>query len=652
MTTDNQVSGYHVLSLRQIAGWESSIGNSDSEIIATPPSLQRGLVWEPQQIELLWDSFMRGFPIGSLVLSAKIDEQKDKPSNFSATDKLVTHHILDGQQRCYAIALGFHDFWHDNDQAILWLDLKPGNRLQNSIRQYLFRVTTKSHPWGFGHDNQSSRLSAGNIRESLGTRTERPLPKELRPFDAGLPVPVFLLFKHFNMGTEKLNWDAFSEDLAKLIPNSSGITHDDSIDRENIERGLSLAEEARIIALQVPAGVKGIENIEQIFQRLNRQGTPLDNEELTYSMIKAYWPGVEECLESLGSLRHTTEPRLISMAIRVALTGQDGKMHTELTVDRIRNIFRPRERNSEVRKEEDIDDANKAIAIKEYFQDKLKLALQWIDDHFRFHEKNRLYGLPAYLRSSLAWNSRDVFAWLMVVAKRHDYKPVTDEQLLKKIIGLALSIHWFGSDKTRAVEKLLLEKDLGSENVKLSNLKNDRGEFLIFSPIDKVELEDILSLNQDSSKESLLVWKSFWHAIVEVDDQNQPRKDKEDRSKKYGQFMEKLRNNRELLVYAQRSYFATKFRDFDPSNRLMWKGHNRPWDYDHILPSNKLNATGRGGNSGDFHDVCKVWQQSIGNLIAVDFTFNRGERVSLMAYWIVSVPMILNWKILRILKNQ
>lgn len=629
MATDNKDSRYHALSLRQIAGWEiPSIDNSNSEIRAKAPSLQRGLVWEPQQIELLWDSLMQGFPIGSLVLSAKNSEQKDKSSNFSAiaNQKPVTHQILDGQQRCYAIALGFHDLWHDNDQAILWLDLKPGNRLQNSIRQYLFRVTTKSHPWGFGHDNQSSRLSAGNIRESLGTCTERPLPKKLRPFDAGLPVPVFLLFKHFNMDTKKLNWDAFSEDLAELIPNSAGITYDDSIDRENIERGLSLAEKAIIIALQVPAGVKGIENIEQIFQRLNRQGTPLDNEELAYSMIKAYWPDVEECLQGLENLLHTTEPRLISMAIRVALTGQDGKMPIELSVDRIRNIFRPKYAGG-VRKEED----SKAYeVITEYFRGELRKSLQWIDTHLLYDSENRSYGLPAYLRSSLAWNSRNVFAWLMVVAKRYDYKPVTNEQLLKKIIGLALSIHWLGSDKTKAVEKLLLEKDLGSENVKLSNLKNDKGDSLIFSPIDKVELEEILSLSKDSTKKSLSDWKSFWHAIVEADDQNQPRKekDKEDRSKKYGQFMERLRNNRELLVYIQRSYFASKFGDFDPSNRLMWKGHNRPWDYDHILPSNKLNATGRGGNAGDFHDVCKVWQQSIGNLIAVDFTFNRGEQDS------------------------
>lgn len=619
-----QNNGYHILSLRQIAEWEiPHVDNSNLQIRAKVPSLQRGLVWEPQQIELLWDSMMRGFPIGSLVLSAKNGEQKDKSSNFSTTDnqKLVTHHILDGQQRCYAIALGFHDPWQNgNDQAILWLDLLPENRLQNSIRQYLFRVTTRSHPWGFGHDNQSSRLSAGNIRKSLGNRTERPLPKELNPFDAGLPVPVFLLFKCFNQETKKLDWDALSKSkyLVNLIPDFAKKIQDENIEREEIGKGLEHAEQLRVIALQVSAGIEGIENIEQIFQRLNRQGTSLDNEELTYSMIKAFWPDVEECLQGLENLRHTTEPRLIGMAIRVALAGLDGKMPDELRVDRIRNIFRPG-----VRKKED----SKAYeVITEYFQGELKKSLLWIDTHLLYDGENRPYGLPAYLRSSLAWNSRDVFAWLMIVAKRHDYKPVTNEQLLKKIIGLALSIHWFGSDKTRAVEKLLLEKDLGSENVKLSNLKNDKGEFLVFSPINEAELEEILFLNQDSSEKSLSVWKSFWSAVVEVNDKNKPREDREDRSKKYGQFIERLRNNRELLVYVQRSYFSTEFRDFDPSNRLMWKGHNRPWDYDHILSSNKLNATGRGGNAGKFHAVCKVWQQSIGNLIAVDFTFNRGAQ--------------------------
>ena len=32
------------------------------------PVFQRSLVWKPKQMELLWDSILRGFPIGSFTL--------------------------------------------------------------------------------------------------------------------------------------------------------------------------------------------------------------------------------------------------------------------------------------------------------------------------------------------------------------------------------------------------------------------------------------------------------------------------------------------------------------------------------------------------------------------------------------------------------
>ena len=32
------------------------------------PVFQRGLVWSPAQVELLWDSVMRGIPIGCITL--------------------------------------------------------------------------------------------------------------------------------------------------------------------------------------------------------------------------------------------------------------------------------------------------------------------------------------------------------------------------------------------------------------------------------------------------------------------------------------------------------------------------------------------------------------------------------------------------------
>ena len=76
-------------SLNEIASWVED--NSDVEI----PALQRGLVWKPNQVELLWDSILRGFPIGSFMLS-----ETDKQQN--------SYYLMDGQQRFNAIAIGYN----------------------------------------------------------------------------------------------------------------------------------------------------------------------------------------------------------------------------------------------------------------------------------------------------------------------------------------------------------------------------------------------------------------------------------------------------------------------------------------------------------------------------------------------------------------
>jgi uncharacterized protein with ParB-like and HNH nuclease domain len=68
-----------IFSLKEIADWTKP--NSIVEI----PALQRGLVWKPRQVELLWDSLLRGFPIGSFMLSDVIGEDK--------------FYLMDGQQR-------------------------------------------------------------------------------------------------------------------------------------------------------------------------------------------------------------------------------------------------------------------------------------------------------------------------------------------------------------------------------------------------------------------------------------------------------------------------------------------------------------------------------------------------------------------------
>lgn len=661
MTCTYKNNTHHILTLKDVASWTPIIDwvkADNPEIIAGVPSLQRGAVWEPQQIEMLWDSIMRGFPIGSIVIAKRINNQNDKRqitlAQSAEPTEDSTHHILDGQQRCNAITWGFVDPWNKklSDDVVLWLDLKPGDRLlKNSTRKYLFRVTTKAHPWGFRHDDQAGNLTTENIRIAMNDleklhlnqekwpveiradlitkdaidndRVKRPSPRLAMPHDAGFPVPVSLLLKHFKDG--HLNLDELKDEpMMTVIMTKSGYLEKDKIDLSHIELGLSMVERARLVALQVPEIVNGIDDIEQIFQRLNRQGTPLDNEELAYSVIKAHWTAVEEIMHELpDELHHSTEARLISLGVRVALTESNAdKVMPERSVEQIRNIFRV---NSGIKSEENI----KAYKLIEPFfkNGEFKKALEWIDENFLYKKDGRDFGLPKYLRSSLAWYSRDVFSWLMLLAKRNNYEPI-DDRLAKKIIGVALTIHWFGIDKAKAIDSLVKRhEELHAVTISELKDKENMGAFVLV-PLKPEEMQEAFQLSEYSMEDQLKNWTSFWQGVVVRGENGVALQEKEatDRKEKYGLFIDKLRSQNELLVYAQRDYIETVFDGFDPSNKLMWKGHNRPWDYDHILPSQNLNGTGSRRSMPKYHEVCKAWQQSIGNLVAVDFSFNRSSQ--------------------------
>ena len=203
------------LALSQIAAWslpdDPSLGTCD--VNASLPALQRGSVWRPKQVELLWDSLMSGLPIGALLLSEFDRELGSRQLTVSGTpksDRLPTHHLIDGQQRALAIALGFLDVWGCGDigncRYALWVDLaKP--KLDD--RAFLFRMITSAHPWGYKKADPAERLSAVQCREALATY-RAVYPRELLqhiefragkiplkycwPHDAEAPVPVrFLL---------------------------------------------------------------------------------------------------------------------------------------------------------------------------------------------------------------------------------------------------------------------------------------------------------------------------------------------------------------------------------------------------------------------------------------------------------------------------
>jgi len=86
--------------LDEIAKWQLNSENSKIKL----PALQRGFVWKVSQMESLWDSILRGFPVGSLLLSKHDNGEYD---------------LLDGQQRATSIALGYYNPW-EQEKYSFW----------------------------------------------------------------------------------------------------------------------------------------------------------------------------------------------------------------------------------------------------------------------------------------------------------------------------------------------------------------------------------------------------------------------------------------------------------------------------------------------------------------------------------------------------
>ncbi|MDE0672620.1 MAG: DUF262 domain-containing protein [Caldilineaceae bacterium] len=112
------------------------------------PAFRREFVWRPHQIERLFDSLMRGYPIGSF-LFWRVDPETAKNHSFcqfiTNYDQRKPHNpvhrspstvpgltaVLDGQQRLTALNIGLRGsiarklprLWQNNPRALLYLNL-------------------------------------------------------------------------------------------------------------------------------------------------------------------------------------------------------------------------------------------------------------------------------------------------------------------------------------------------------------------------------------------------------------------------------------------------------------------------------------------------------------------------------------------------
>jgi hypothetical protein len=628
----------HALSLRAIASWDSGTGIAAEQAFrASVPALQRGLVWKPQQIEMLWDSLLRGFPIGALVVCRKIDKQE------RGTGDGVTHHLLDGQQRCNAIALGFTDPFppttmdslKGSEKSILWLDLQP-EKNPNSTRNYLARLTTLAHPWGYTTSDSVDRLPTNRIRNSLtgiglspaDSKYQRPSPAQLWPHDAIAPVPLSWLllapldeqsvFWRYICDRTKACSFFWTNQLRRFLEDSTTVVGQQ---KEAVFLGMTRANSARIIALNAPQELlevsqqekvatdtqDPISNIEHLFQRLNQQGTRLDGEELAYSMIKAYWPELADPIDGIAHGR-MPEPRMVTIGVRAALAReQTNRLPSPMTISALRAVAR----GHDPRKQ----------AIYEFIETRLEGACELVDAWLRYNpESNRNGLLPVHI-TSIALGSPDVYLLLLCFAERlrrsgADHSSLTGWS--KPMQGLATLMHWFAVDSVALTNRVYgqCQDHLTLTNIRLA-LEDSIKDKAIHPPHTPASLEAFVRL-PDTEFEK---WR--WWGLIHgegVEDRIVARQDK------WWGFLG-FRENREILLYAQRAFLARRFPDYDPARKDLWEAHNRPWDFDHILASKYLYWR----KGGDFKGVCYEWSNTIGNFRAWPFEDNRSDQAETAA---------------------
>ncbi len=649
----------YVLSPRQIASWglPGLRPKCPGYPIAGIPSLQRGLVWKPAQTELLWDSLLRGFPIGAFVLCQKLQEQRTRDE--AARDlSNAKYHLLDGQQRAHAIGLGFENPFEDSPRKphpILWLDLNPNLK---GTRAFLCRVTTEAHPWGYAADDTANRVGIARVKESFracgyvideNKPTRRPWPQECWPIEAKIPVPFSWLTMCEN-GDAASFWEAIKAKCGELAVG----THDAHWARKAmqflsaassvgskylsvIQQGMRRASAAQIVCLKVPEdaltarsaqeteasdqqkGKENISNVEHLFHRLNAGGVRLEGDELTYSMIKAYWPDVEEPIKAIAA-RRMPEARLFALAARVALAATresisswtDQRIPGPISVSDIRHLAYDKSRGEQRKQVHDFFVMENEVGLAAV----VGIIEDWLGpkggDEYDI-------GLPPVLKTSIARTSPEVYLLLMWLARRvlrdrdHDQNSGGQgEALRKRIVGLATALHWFGEDKRRAAQAIA--DNLVGKPVEPASFQNILGTAYevdrrvgLYRPLPPHQLEELIVCPDERTLEA---WR--WYKLVEKGD--------ETATTRTWPFLHRVKEGRELLLYAQRAYIKRRF-DYDPARADMWEQHDRPWDFDHILPSAMTYY-----QAVPNKEALNEWVYCIANLRACPMEANRSDQ--------------------------
>lgn len=251
------------------------------------PAIQRDFVWDPDRIRKLFDSIMRGYPVGIILLWETYQPIQFRyfDSNFTA-DRLHKFHdnpgnkrmklVLDGQQRLSSIFVALKG-QHENRG--LYLDVLSGKQKDDySEDKFDFQFFTKDQAAEANATAAGPSLTGdlgSDDTETIGPRFYVHVPEII----GRTPGDILKLREKLSA---QLNLN--EEDKLRMEGNIFNLSHALTGDEEILK--------TQTIDSKLPSDDlkrKSPFDILEIFVRINTQGVRLTRSDLIVSMLRLYW---------------------------------------------------------------------------------------------------------------------------------------------------------------------------------------------------------------------------------------------------------------------------------------------------------------------------------------------------------------------------
>lgn len=567
------------------------------------PPIQRNSVWNVSQIEKLWDSILRGYPIGSFLLSPRQEGSATRSLYDGKQIKSLSdgYFLLDGQQRTRSLLLGFKP----NPNARIWIDLNPQlvfDNIEFNDRKFLLRVLTNYQPWGMNDQNPSEKLHEFQklqAREKLninhihydyevkinnGTNKEQP-DFFSWPIKSTLPVPLdeFINLCGGTSGFFKLpEWDS----VCKLIPKRF-FSESDSFKEPTehyyeivkaVEKLINTSDDrlkSRTVVLlfQNENKTDYVENkqddMEVLFRRINAGGTTLQGEEMVYSLLKSSWDDAYELVSNIvndkliGYLLSSTG--IVMLATRLTRYIQNENDIPNPSVSNFRKWI-----GEKGEKKTFLKTIQSLLIHDERGKSKLHRVIESFCE-LVIYKDNHLedIGLPKKLLLSIKPAIlHPVFIWIYENKNNKEILESNRINILRYLIYCNLTVEKHDKTSKKVIEVL----------------KSKKGYFPD-KEIYETLIENQLSVPMPSPEE---FYKPFevpadgffrhWKEIFELPNDS------------YNSFRKRFWNDsKEMLLWFQREYVSKWFKGYDPTSN---DAFDTPYDWDHIMPKSHLIVSG------------------------------------------------------------